>query len=778
MATPQRFRIQGLHCAACVARVESALRAVPTIGEISVNLATREGQVTPRTEGTVPWDDIAAAVSTAGYAALPLSREQLPDAVVAEDLAEQTRLRHEWLRWWLAAALATPVVVLSMWHHPLFSGQNWLMLVLTTIIIAWYGRPFWWGAWQALRRGTSDMNTLITLGTGTAYAVSVVATIAPGWWPASQPAHVFFEAAATIIVLVGLGHLMEERARSRTSQAVRQLIGLQAKSVRVLRDGQEVDVPINDIQPGDVARIRPGERVPVDGRVTSGQSYVDESLLTGEPVPALKQTGARVVSGTVNQTGALTVEVTEVGAETVLQKIIELVRTAQGTQAPIARLADTISKYFVPAVVSVAVVTFLVWTFLVPGTETWALGLLAAMGVLIISCPCALGLATPTAIMVGVGRGAELGVLVKTGTALERMGQATVIVFDKTGTLTRGQPVVTEIHTAPGISEQVLLALAAAVEQSSEHPLARAIVAAARETGLSIPEATEFLAEPGQGVRGLVAGEEIWIGSWGALQQRSGNLVEWETLTTHWGARGLTPVYIARHHQIIGAVGISDPLKSNAAEVIAQFQQRGLRVILLSGDRQETAQAIAQQVGITTVLAEVLPAQKGAEIIRLQQAGECVVMVGDGINDAPALAQADIGIALATGTDIAVEASDITLLGQDLSGVLTAYELSRRTYRTIQQNLFLSFVYNVCAIPLAAGAFYALWPHLLDPMVASGAMAFESISVVTNSLRLRRFQAPLPRVMEPASPVPVSSSAEKQQPPELVTLSLNFPSVE
>jgi Cu+-exporting ATPase len=613
------------------------------------------------------------------------------------------------------------------------------------------------------------MHTLIALGTGAAFLASLVATIAPHWWPHGQQPHVFYEAAVMIILFVSLGRLLEERARGKASDAVRRLLAWQSPTARVRRPDGDREIPISDVVVGDEVIIKPGERLPVDGSIIEGTSWIDESMLTGEPIPAARKPGDPCYAGTLNQSGGFVLRATKVGEDTVLRQIVRLMQEAQGSKAPIARLADIISSYFVPAILGVALVTFVAWLILGPRDSAFTHALLTAVSVLIIACPCALGLATPTAIMVGTGRGAELGVLIKSAAALELAEQASVVVFDKTGTLTAGRPVVVGISPASSEqSEAGLLSVVAAVESRSEHPLATAINAAAQERGVKIPAASEFQAIPGHGVLAIVNGQKVSIGN-----QRHLNSLGVEIPRNGANSElSHSVMYVAIDGRYAGSIAVADPLKVSARPTVEYLQRQGRRVILLTGDRRSTAEAIAKEVGISEVIAEVLPVDKIEQVRQLQQTGARVIMVGDGINDAPALAQADVGVAVGSGTDVAMESSGIVLPSSDLTGVATALALSRQTLRTIRQNLGFAFVYNLLGVPLAAGVFYPLWHHLLDPMFASAAMALSSVSVVTNSLRLRRFQPPLPKSPEPKLPSRQTTSAPPAASPELVTIDL------
>ena len=739
--TSARIGIRGMHCAACVAKVERALSQTPGVLRASVNLASEEALVEYR-PAQVGLPGLGAAVASSGF-------EMLERGEAAEEEVERQH-RDDYLRLkkkLIVSALLTAVILMGSMTPLLsflpFGAPVWLF-VLTTPVQFWVGGQFYRSAWARARHGSSDMNTLIVVGTSAAYLYSTVAVFAPGFFvTVGQRPQMYFDTAAVIITLILLGRLLEARAKRRTTQAIRRLAQLQPKTATLLRgEGEQEAVPIEQVQLGDRVLVRPGESIPVDGIVQAGSSAVDESMLTGESLPVEKQPGDSVTGATLNTMGALTVLATKVGKATALARIIDLVRQAQGSKAPIQRLADTIAAYFVPAVIATAVVTFCLWLTFGP-EPSLSFALMTFVAVLIIACPCSLGLATPTAIMVGTGRGAESGVLIKGGEILERAHTLTTVVFDKTGTLTTGKPAVTEVIPSEALPERArlsgaeVLRVAARAEWHSEHPLGQAVVQHAQARGMTLGPVESFVALAGHGAEARLEGKLVLVGSRRLLAQRglqSGDLPEH---AERLAREGKTPLYVVVNRRVVGLIAVADTLKPQAAEDVRRLQHMGLEVVMLTGDNRHTAQAIARQAGIAQVLAEVLPEEKAAEIARLQANGAAVAMVGDGINDAPALAQATVGIAVGSGTDIALEAADITLLRGELSGVATAIALSRRTVQVIRQNLFWAFAYNTAGIPLAAGLLYPFFGILLDPMLAASAMALSSVSVLTNSLRLR-----------------------------------------
>jgi len=724
--------IEGMSCASCALRIEKKLGSLAGVESAAVNFAASSASVVYDPK-TVSPEKLAAAVVSLGYKA---------DMNRADDRwleNEFVALRNRLI---FAAALSLPVFVLGMHgmiplpaalHGP---WVNKLLFTLTTPVLFWSGGLFLSGFYKATRGGSADMNTLVAVGTVAAYLYSTAATFAPWLFRRAGIApDVYFDTTCMIITLILFGRMLEARAKARTSDAVRALIGLRPRTARVVRDGSESEIPVEDVRAGDIIVVRPGESVPVDGVVLEGFSAVDESMLTGESVPVEKKPGDEVAGATLNASGSLRVRATRVGADTVLAQIIRLVREAQGAKAPIQRVADRVAAVFAPAVIAIAAAAFAVWFF--AAGQSFAFSMMISISVLIIACPCALGLATPTAIMVGTGRGARMGILIRGGEALETIQRLTTVVFDKTGTLTRGRPEVTDILPAPGVTEEALLLLSASAERDSEHPLAAAVVRRARESRLELKYATRFAAEPGLGVYAAVDGREVLIGNKTYMDLKSVDFSYFAVEEEQLAGEGKTVVYAAAGGLPLGALGIADTLKENAAEAVAALKRAGLRVVMLTGDTRRTAEAVARGAGIEDVIAGVLPGGKSDEIKRLQAAGEVVAMVGDGINDAPALAQADVGVALGSGTDVAIEAADITLMRDDLLGVPRAIELSRKTMATIRRNLFWAFAYNTLGIPIAAGALYPLFHFTLNPMIASAAMAFSSVSVVANSLRLR-----------------------------------------
>jgi P-type Cu+ transporter len=742
------LKLQGMSCAACAQAIESAIGAVPGVTQGSVNFATEQAIATYDASQT----DVAAiqaAIAAAGYQSYPLVTDQLLTEDKAEIAARQLELQVLQHKFWFGATISILLVVGSLpamtgLHIPLIpTGLHhpWLQAILTAPVLVWSGQSFYINAWKAFKRRAATMDTLIALGTIAAYVYSLFVTVFPNWLIAQGlTANVYYEVAAIVTTLIRLGKLFESRAKGQTSEAIRKLVGLQAETARVIRDGIEIDLAIAAVQLGDLILVRPGEKIPVDGEVISGSSTIDEAMVTGESVPVNKQAGDQVIGATINKTGSFQFRATRIGKDTFLAQIVQLVQQAQGSKAPIQRLADQVTGWFVPAVIAVAIATFVIW-FNLTGNVT--LALITMVEVLIIACPCALGLATPTSIMVGTGKGAEYGILIKGAESLELAHKIQTIVLDKTGTLTQGKPTVTDFVTRHGTAngnEIKLLQLAASVEHDSEHPLAAAVVQYAQAQQVQLAEVEQFEAIAGSGVQGRAARHWVQIGTQTWMAELGIQTQFLHAREAELEAAGKTAVWIAVDAEIEALIGIADALKPSSAATVSALRQRGLEVVMLTGDNQATAAAIAQQVGITRVLAEVRPDQKVAAIRNLQAGGKIVAMVGDGINDAPALAQADIGIAIGTGTDVAIAASDITLISGDLQGILTAIQLSGATIRNIRQNLFFAFIYNIAGIPLAAGILYPVFGWLLSPIMAGAAMAFSSVSVVTNALRLRNFR--------------------------------------
>lgn len=739
--------IGGMTCASCVGRVEKALKAVPGVTEAVVNLATERATV----RGVASVQDLIAAVDKVGYEASPVDTGMQADEEAAEKKdAERAELKRDLT---LAAVLALPVFVLEMGSHMIPGMHEWvastigiqqswyLQFVLTLLVLAIPGWRFYEKGFPALFRLGPDMNSLVAVGTAAAFGYSMVATFAPSLLPAGT-VNVYYEAAAVIVALILLGRFLEARAKGRTSEAIKRLIGLQAKEAHVLRDGRIVDIPINDVAQGDIVEVRPGERVPVDGEVTEGRSFVDESMITGEPIPVEKAEGSTVVGGTVNQKGALTLRATAVGGQTMLAQIIRMVEQAQGSKLPIQAVVDKVTLWFVPAVMLAAVLTFLVWLVLGP-SPALSFALVNAVAVLIIACPCAMGLATPTSIMVGTGRGAEMGVLFRKGEALQLLKDAKVVAVDKTGTLTEGRPVLTDLEIADGFDRNQVLAKVAAVESRSEHPIARAIVESAVEGGIALPTMTDFDSVTGMGVRATVDGARVEVGADRFMRELGLDVGSFARTAERLGNEGKSPLYAAIDGRLAAIIAVADPIKSSTPAAIAALHQLGLKVAMITGDNARTAQAIAKQLGIDEVVAEVLPEGKVEAVRRLKASHGQIAYVGDGINDAPALAEADVGLAIGTGTDVAVESADVVLMSGNLQGVPNAIALSKATIGNIRQNLFWAFGYNTALIPVAAGVLYPAYGVLLSPIFAAGAMALSSVFVLGNALRLRRFQPPL-----------------------------------
>lgn len=736
--------IEGMTCASCVRRVEKAIAATPGVVQAAVNLATERAQVA--FEGPVNLPPVLAAIAKAGYGAHVIEEDHAEDPERTARKAEIATLRRDLA---LAALLTIPVFLVEMGghlipalHHAVqmnLGRWNWYaQFVLISLVLFGPGLRFFVKGIPALLRGAPDMNALVSLGAGAAWLFSVVATFLPAALPEGT-AYVYFEAAGVIVTLILLGRYLEARAKGETSEAIRKLAGLQAKTALRLRDGSETEVPIAELRPGDIIRVRPGEKIAVDGEIVEGSSFVDESMISGEAIPVTKGVGAEVIGGTINKTGSFSFRATKVGSQTLLAQIIRMVEAAQGAKLPIQALVDKVTAWFVPAVIAIATLTFIAWLLFGP-SPALTFALVNAVAVLIIACPCAMGLATPTSIMVATGRAAELGVLFRRGDALQSLRDVEIVAFDKTGTLTQGEPAVTDIETAPGFSENEVLALLASVEARSEHPLATAIVKAAHERSLDIPPAAAFEAIPGRGASAVVDGRKVAIGSTRWMVEQG---IDAGTLTARaevLGEQAKTPLFAAVDGRIAAVIAVADPIKPTAKAAVAALKALGLEVAMVTGDTRRTAQAIAARLGIETVEAEILPDGKAQIVQRLAARVGKIAFVGDGINDAPALATADVGIAIGTGTDVAIESAAVVLMAGDPNGVVRAIGLSRATMRNIGQNLFWAFAYNIALIPIAAGALYAVNGTLLSPMLAAGAMALSSVFVVTNALRLKGYQ--------------------------------------
>jgi len=742
------FSVSGMSCASCVSRVEKSLRDLPGVTAVAVNLASNRAVV----EHTRQADTSAMlrAVTDAGYGIEVVTAEQGRED--AASLREISQIRTQFI---FSLCVAAVVMLLSMTDLLDYSWKPFLLWALATPVQFWAGLRFYKGAWGAIKHGAADMNTLIAVGTSAAYLYSVAVVLFPHFFAAAGIGHgLYFDTSSMIIALILMGRFLESRARGQTSEAIKKLIGLRPNTATVIREGKEVAVPVEEVAVGDILLVRPGERVPVDGVVSQGFSAVDESMLTGESMPVEKKAGENVTGATLNLTGSFRFKAARVGKDTVLSRIIRLVDEAQGSKAPIQRLADIIAGYFVPAVIAIAVITFIIWLIIGP-QPSFVYALLNFVAVLIIACPCALGLATPTAIIVGTGKGAEHGVLIRNGEALERTQKITTVMLDKTGTLTQGRPRLTDIKTISPFTEDAALRIAAAAERNSEHPLAQAVVKSARERGLDLPDTRTFKALPGLGIDAVVEDRSVTVGNSALMLERGIDTVAVGDIAEKYWNQGKTVLFLGIDGRIAAVLALSDTLKPEAAAAVAAIKNMGLHVAMLTGDNLRAAAYIAGQAGIDRVIADVLPENKSSEVLKLQKEGQVVAMVGDGINDAPALAQADIGIAMGTGTDVAMETGDITLMSGDLAGIVTAISLSRRCMKTIKQNLFWAFAYNVILIPVAAGVLYPFFSSgtvpaglqfifgrygFLNPMLAALAMAASSVTVVSNSLRLRGFK--------------------------------------
>jgi len=741
-------KLQGMSCASCASSIEQAIKSVPGVIECNVNFGMEQASIQYDSQKT-NLATIQEAVDAAGYKALPLP-EMAADEDDSDRANRQAESRILQRKLWTAGIISILLVVggipamtgLHLPFVPAWLHNFWLQLVLTAPVQFWCGKSFYVGAWKSLKRRVATMDTLIALGTSAAYFYSVFVTFFPGLFTAQGlTPSVYYEVAASVVALILLGKTLENRAKGETSEAIRKLMGLQAKTARILRNGQELEVPLAEVEIGDIVQVRPGEQIPVDGEVIEGYSTIDEAMVTGESLPVKKQVGDEVIGATINKTGSFKFRTTRIGKDTFLAQIVKMVQDAQGSKAPIQKLADQVTGWFVPAVIAVALATFIVW-FNATGNLT--LATVTMVEVLIIACPCALGLATPTAVMVGTGKGAENGILIKGAESLELAQKIQIIVLDKTGTLTVGKPTVTDFVTIKGTAnsnELNLLQLAASVERNSEHPLGEAVVRYARSQEVTLTDVKDFEAIAGSGVRGIVAGKSIALGTLRWMQELGFDTEYLELRARALESASKTVFWIAVEGKIEAIMGIADALKPSSTQAVKALQKLGLEVVMLTGDNRATAESIAHSAGITRVFAEVRPDQKAAQIKALQAQGKIVAMVGDGINDAPALAIADVGIAIGTGTDIAIAASDITLISGDLQGIVTAIQLSRATMRNIRENLFFAFIYNIAGIPLAAGILYPIFGWLLNPIIAGGAMAFSSVSVLTNALRLRNFKA-------------------------------------
>lgn len=744
-----RVAVKGMRCASCVTQVEQALAKTSGVVGASVNSVTGEAEIEYR-PALVDVEGLGRAVAQSGYSLAPAveASEQSVDRHASEQLAEYKGLMR---KFWFAAIISIPVMVFSYpdfipglreWM-PMGSDNRrlvWGLLGLLTLpVLLWSGSQFYTGTWSALKHRTANMHTLIASGITAAFVYSAVAVLFPHWFPTKALAEAFWDVSTVVVALVVLGMGLEVKAKGKTSEAIKKLVGLQAKTARVIRDGKEMDIPVEEVVSGDQVLVRPGEKVPVDGIVVDGNSSVDESMITGESMPIEKREGDEVIGATLNKTGSFTFKATKVGKDTALANIIRMVQDAQGSKAPIQRVVDQVAAYFVPAVMILGILSFMVWYNVGPEPRI-VYATIVFVTTLIIACPCALGLATPTSLTVGIGKGAENGILIRSGDALQTAKRIDAIVLDKTGTITKGEPALTDVLVLDGFDEDEILSWVAALEKGSEHPLGEAIVHGAEDRSLDLPEASDFSAIPGHGVQGMVAKHELLLGNAKLLADRgvdaSALLADWERLA----AEGKTPMYIAVDGQPAGLVAVADTLKEDSAAAIRALHDLSLEVVMITGDNARTADAIAQQVGVDRVLADVLPQDKAHEIQKLQLEGKVVAMVGDGINDAPALAQADVGMAIGTGTDVAIEASDITLIKGSLVGVVTAMEISRVTMRNVKQNLFGAFIYNVLGVPVAMGLLYPFFGLLLSPLIAAAAMAFSSVTVVTNANRLRYYQ--------------------------------------
>ena len=747
MSKQKEYIIEGMSCASCAMTIENAVSKIPGVHKASVNLATEI--MTVEANDSVTPEDIAKVVDGVGYGARPRGKS------VEEELEEKNEKKEAHLREMkrnltISAIFAVPLLFIAMadmvgipmpaFLSPMQSPVSYALIQLALVLpIIWLGRRFFVDGFKALSKGHPNMDSLVALGTSAAFLYSLYGTYHVLEGHAHFAMNLYYESAGVILTLITLGKYFEDVSKGKTSMAIQTLVGLAPKMATVLRDGQEVEVPVEEVQVGDLIRVKPGEKVPVDGVVTEGNSTVDESMLTGESIPVSKAVGDEVIGASLNKTGSFILKATKIGKDTALSQIIQLVEQAQGSKAPIAKLADKVSGVFVPIVIVLALVSGLAWYFL--GQESWVFALTITISVLVIACPCALGLATPTAIMVGTGKGAENGILLKSGEALEEANHVNMVVFDKTGTITNGTPVVTEVVTADSTDADALIRLAASLEVASEHPLGEAIVAKAKEQGAAFDEVTNFEAIPGFGIKGHVGETLVFLGNEKWMRENGLANVEMNEKANHFAEQGKTPLYIGYNDAVQGLIVVADTVKESSARAIQTLHEMGIQVAMMTGDHERTAQAIAAEVGIDRVFSEVLPQDKANYVSKLQEEGYIVAMVGDGINDAPALAQAQVGIAIGTGTDVAIESADAVLMKSDLMDVPAMLKLSRATIRNIKENLFWAFAYNIIGIPFAMGVLHLFGGPLLNPMIAGAAMSFSSVSVVLNALRLKRWKA-------------------------------------
>ena len=747
MSKQKEYIIEGMSCASCAMTIENAVSKIPGVDKASVNLATEI--MTVEANDSVTPEDIAKVVDGVGYSARPRGKS------VEEELEEKNEKKEAHLREMkrnltISAIFAVPLLFIAMadmvgipmpaFLSPMQSPVSYALIQLALVLpIIWLGRRFFVDGFKALSKGHPNMDSLVALGTSAAFLYSLYGTYHVLEGHAHFAMNLYYESAGVILTLITLGKYFEDVSKGKTSMAIQTLVGLAPKMATVLRDGQEVEVPVEEVQVGDLIRVKPGEKVPVDGVVTEGNSTVDESMLTGESIPVSKSVGDEVIGASLNKTGSFILKATKIGKDTALSQIIQLVEQAQGSKAPIAKLADKVSGVFVPIVIGLALVSGLAWYFL--GQESWVFALTITISVLVIACPCALGLATPTAIMVGTGKGAENGILLKSGEALEEANHVNMVVFDKTGTITNGTPVVTDVVTAENTDADALIRLAASLEVASEHPLGEAIVAKAKEQGAAFDEVTNFEAIPGFGIKGHVGETLVFLGNEKWMRENGLANVEMNDKANHFAEQGKTPLYIGYNDAVQGLIVVADTVKESSARAIQTLHEMGIQVAMMTGDHERTAQAIAAEVGIDRVFSEVLPQDKANYVSKLQEEGYIVAMVGDGINDAPALAQAQVGIAIGTGTDVAIESADAVLMKSDLMDVPAMLKLSRATIRNIKENLFWAFAYNVIGIPFAMGVLHLFGGPLLNPMIAGAAMSFSSVSVVLNALRLKRWKA-------------------------------------